>query len=729
MKNSPLNPEAPKKRNLLLVIFMASLSTPVGMAQTNAVEGPDRVRLSLTASQTEVWPGETFSLDLRLAIRLPPATPARIEPLTPKRPPHLRIPFLEPDLPPGVTGPDVHALLRPLLTPDTSLPALNINDFSVHFDPDTRTFRLLRQDGPATTRARFLTNRRWVLKNGERWVEYTLRSRWQADMEGGYQFGPVVFSGPVAAAVDSDGRFTTWRDIAVTGATATVRVTTPPRNGIPATSFGAAGSSMDAGITIEPQTCRTEDPLQLTLRIGGKLRHDLLQPPRLQDFENVNERFRIHDRTVLTTRGDDSTEFSYVIRPRSSSVHEFPPLDLPWYDRVRGEFTTTTTQPVPLHVLPATRLSPSLLTDRADIPAALRHDRDGWTRWSWRDERQSWRLAAVGPALYLILRILAVLPGKWRSLRRRSRRRTAAFHLRRRLRRLRSQPAVPAMTMARAVRAAVNRFFADILDFNIYSKTPSELWETMADRCPRAMPSAPAREILERCHHQCYTEQPPFPLDPQNDLPRLGCELSRIPRSSLPGSADPAHYVRCRRRVTFRQIATPLGAAILLAILLRMPHADKPSPYDEQVRRHIWNEANALAVSAVEPADKIAARERYRELLASGARNATLFYQYGTLCLETGDAQSALSALRRAASIEGRSRDVRHNLRLAWQHHAANTGRITVSGRIFHAGHLLISSVSHSSRLRIAALIFVAAWLAICRRHHRPPHGSRLPLS
>ncbi len=702
------------KLNAFALMAMSAVTTLAGAPHAENVNSDNRIRLSVDVSPTELWIGELFQIEICLAIDLPHGTRASLEPLSPDHPPHLIVPFLMQDTPPGIKGPDVHALLKPMLTMDTSLPALKINDYAVTTGTRSWDVRLLESSDASTRPARFSPNRQWRLDNGKRWIEYTLRSQWQAVAEGVYAFGPVSFSGQVAVAMDAGERIRRWRHVSVTSGVAMVTVASPPRDRYPENFFGAIGSAMPADVIIEPQTCRVGDPLKLILRIGGDVSSDRLYPPRLQMYDTVNTLFRVHDDSARTVRADDGTEFHYVIRPVTEGAIEFPALKLPWYDRAGQYFTYTTTQPLPLQVLPAARIESR---HASFIPAAFRDDADGWKRVSWRDERNSLRLAALGPALYLLIIALAALPCQWRSLRRWRRRHTAARSLRRRLRRLTPEIAITHMIIARAVRAAYNRFFADILDFDVYTKTPDELWQTIADRCPRAMPSPEARDIMERCYHQCFTEQPAVPFDPATDIRRLAQALSALPVNLFPKKMTSSRNPAKRRPPMVRRAFAPLIAGMIVVALLLVPRTDTPPRGNCHTRRHIWKEANALASHAQTQADYAAARERYRELLAAGAHHAALYYNYGTSCLKTADIETAIAALRRAATMEGLSRDLRHNLDLAWRQHTAAADRMTVTDRIQRAGFQLLFRTGAAGRLRMAAFAMLAVWLALSIRY------------
>ncbi len=693
-----------------VVVVLGALMLPTSARQEHNTKVDQRIALAAEVSEKRLWPGEHFHVDIILSLRLPRGTRISREPLCPDNPPDLHIPFLLPDPPAGLKGPDIDALLRPLLTTDTRLPALKINRYTVTQDGTPPRIRFVDPSDQASRPARFLPNRQLRQDNDQRWIEYRLRSRWQARKEGVYTFGPVSFSGQVAVGFDDYQRINQWRQLSFTSEVATVTVATPPRDSYPENFFGAIGSVMTADVTLEPRTCRVGDPLQLILSIGGDVSFDRLQPPRLQDDDTIKNVFRVHDATAQTVRTIDRIEFHYVIRPLTDGAIAFPALHLPWFERAGQFFTNTITRAVPLKVLPAPHVG---LHDTSIAPAGFRDPADGWQQISWRDQRNSLRLATLGPAIYLLVMALTALTVMARSWRRQYRRYTAHRELRRRLRRLNPDIPIDLRMLARAIHAACNRFFADILDFDIYPKTPTELWHAIAENCPQAMPPPEARAILEHCYQQCFTEKALAHFDPATDIRRLMQTMSAIPVNRLPKPVANAQYLERRRLPRGPRAAAPIVAGAILVGLLVAPHTGRPPRTDDHTRKHIWQEANTLAAHAQTHADHVAVRDRYHELLEAGAHHAALYYNYGTFCLKTGEWETAVNALRQAATMESLDRDLQHNLELAWRQYRAVTGRISTTDRMLRAVFMLFSRTSTAGRMRMAALIMLAVWLTL----------------
>ncbi len=691
----------------------------------------DHVRVALDASRTLMWIGDTVEIGLRVAIRLPPNTPAGVEPLSPDYPPRLDIPYLQADSLPGLQGPDIAALLQPWLSTDPRQAALTINDFTLNGGTDP--FAHLFQRATTTPRrARFRPDRQWIEPDQHRWVEYLVRTTWRAEAEGLYTFGPVLFKGPVAVAANASGQFSEWRDIFTVGAAVTIRVVPPPSDDRPDNFFGAVGTRMSADLEIDPPSCRLGDPVHLRLRISGDIRLDRLRPPPLGRYPALTSIFRIHDETARSIPTDQGIEFIYTLRPMIAGTLEIPPLELPWFDRSAAHYTVAATRPIPFQVLPARRLQVLEILRANDdpdaaarpaatlppVPAAFSVDPDGWQTVTWHNERRWFWLAALGPAHYLLIMAVAALPAKRRALLRYIRRRCALRALQRRLGRLADSPALPAAAAARAIRNSVQRFFEDAFDLRSDCSTPDELWRSIAAACPHALPSSACREILERCHHLGFTGALSIPFDPGREIAGLLRELTKLaPPRTKPDSLP-------KRRIG-RAAAVPATACLALTAFILMPLGHRTTQSDASIRRHLWQEANAMAGNAVERDDFQIARDRYQALLTMGAHNAPLYYNYGTLCLEMEDFDAAIAALRRAERMAGSTREIRHNQRLAMQQRAAEATVATGAWWRF-AMELRPPRLPASARLRLGVIIFLAVWTVLSVRYLRGRRRSAL---
>lgn len=82
-------------------------------------------------------------------------------------------------------------------------------------------------------------------------------------------------------------------------------------------------------------------------------------------------------------------------------------------------------------------------------------------------------------------------------------------------------------------------------------------------------------------------------------------------------------------------------------------------------RTFLWNEANALMVSADSLEDYRQAARAYQQLALTGGGNGVLFYNLGTALLRAERYPEAFDALARAERYLGRQPDIRQNMKIS----------------------------------------------------------------
>ncbi len=125
-------------------------------------------------------------------------------------------------------------------------------------------------------------------------------------------------------------------------------------------------------------------------------------------------------------------------------------------------------------------------------------------------------------------------------------------------------------------------------------------------------------------------------------------------------------------------------------------------------RAFMWNEANAIAASAREPEDYLAAARAYQELLDRGVRNGPVLYNMGTALLNAGDNANAAAVLLRAERYMGRNPELAHNLSIAFARAEKEKGSGSPWYRTALFWHFRLSA---PSRTAVAALAFFMFWL------------------
>ncbi len=119
-----------------------------------------------------------------------------------------------------------------------------------------------------------------------------------------------------------------------------------------------------------------------------------------------------------------------------------------------------------------------------------------------------------------------------------------------------------------------------------------------------------------------------------------------------------------------------------------------------------WNEANALAVSAKDPADYLMAAQAYQALLDRGVRNGPVLYNLGTALLNAGDNANAVDTLLRAERYMGGSPDLARNLSIALARKSKGQEHHNSWQRIAFFWHFKCSAPARTATAASASLLF-----------------------
>ena len=124
-------------------------------------------------------------------------------------------------------------------------------------------------------------------------------------------------------------------------------------------------------------------------------------------------------------------------------------------------------------------------------------------------------------------------------------------------------------------------------------------------------------------------------------------------------------------------------------------------------------------LTASKPAEFEQAAQALERLIRGGARNGTLFYDYGTMLLMANHPEEAYRAFLRAERYSGSNPQIRHNMLMALSKKGAD---ITVARLPWYRIPLFWHyRLSGRTRLTVAAAAFLALCIAILlRRLHRP---------
>jgi hypothetical protein len=168
----------------------------------------------------------------------------------------------------------------------------------------------------------------------------------------------IVVNYPLKVSRDVFGsaRFSQSKPIFATVDETNVEVLDIPTQGRPPGYSGAVGGHSIA-VTATPDSVRVGDPITLNITVEGSSQLEHLQAPRLSEVPGFDEQFQISDDTLPGVVKGRRKTFSLSVRALSDNVHEIPSIPLPYFDTDSGTFKTVYSEPIPLEVAPAKKMS------------------------------------------------------------------------------------------------------------------------------------------------------------------------------------------------------------------------------------------------------------------------------------------------------------------------------------------------------------------------------------
>ncbi len=481
-----------------------------GQEMTLSVVAPQDqniVRMEITVDHDVVYPTQPFKVTLAVAVKGLPAPFSEREPLAVlPSPPALSMPWVDdaslPDgLAPAVT---LNQWLGPLQNRrGVGFGVNNISRNSVFsmfeeraaaFRPDMKKVRLPDKQGVET----------------EYW-EYRFTREFIPGRVGVYNFGPVTLKGTFATAVSESGKLTGEAIFAV-AKSAMVSVKDVPEQGRPDCYIGAIGQfQLSAELT--PKKARVGDPITLTLSLSGKGSLEGVTPPDLAEVPGIAEQFKIYEATDDVRRG--SCRFTYSLRPLVEGLETFPAVPVAFFDVEKGEYVTLQTEPIPIEVAKADRLSSrQILSGAGGNQRELQLQSEGvfaniTDLSAVRNESIRpglWLASLCGLAVvYLVLRMVLARMQRLSGDQSRVRRRSAAAKARRRMR------AATAELKSRDVRhgtvdmqAALLGLVADVADLPEAGLTSKDVERELAELGVEADLTRQVVELLETCDAAQY---------------------------------------------------------------------------------------------------------------------------------------------------------------------------------------------------------------------------------
>jgi hypothetical protein len=331
-----------------------------------APQEQDNAILTVQIDPPAVYPTQSFTVTLKIAVKSLPEPHADRDPVAVlRRPPALAIPWIPDErLPDGV---EPHAPWQRWLGQyqnrrDAGFSVNNIGSGSA---------LALFDDGPAG----FLpeakrTDRQDKSGRTVGYWEYAFARTCTAKRIGEYAFGPVTLKGGFVTRVKTDGRLEGEEIYAVARPTKLV-VKDVPTEGRPDSYTGAIGE-FEFTSQLSPTTVKVGDPMTLTLSLRGRGTLDAVKTPDLAQIPEVAQQFKIYEATEQTREGERT--FTYGLRPLAAGdQNKFPSVPLTYFDVRKEAFVTLHTEEIPVRVTPAEQLASQQIA-LAGAPPASRQE-------------------------------------------------------------------------------------------------------------------------------------------------------------------------------------------------------------------------------------------------------------------------------------------------------------------------------------------------------------------
>lgn len=682
-----------------------TLATPGPPVTVTGVEEQDLVTITVVPSREAVLVGEDFSVSLRIDIRALSGRFANTDPVLPREPPSLNVPFLDGNEIQGLSARDTVDLLRDMLLRPQSAAGFTINNYTIRSSVWDSFFDL---GGPNAKRlAKFRLRKSRLTVDGKPRVRYELTVNYTPKKEGNYTFGPVEFKGKPVESVTRSGHAST-RSVLAIGPACTVRVVPPPDKDRPESYAGAIGTNLTVTASVDAQTCRVGDPLVLTLSIAGDVSLDNIQAPSLGLIPDLTKHFRIYEDAVQSQVRDGTKTYAYTIRPVTAGTLEIPPIEMAFFDTGTREYRVARTQPIPIRankaqdagdiqiVGPATNRPPTRVSmdiDSLRVVAPVSFSSVGVVTEHIGLTRAHLAAIAAGPLVWVLF-----LAGAYCRVRLRKRaaarpRETALRDASRSLKSaIRQKDNAEALHLVcDALREYVGRRFG----VSASGVTPADAAALLASNHVDADLGGRFNEIFERSFNATYSHRTDAARDAAAEAREALAVLKQI-ESGL------------------RKPPAPHSLVVLLIAGGLFLSSPPPARADDMAEREfMWEQANAATASAQTPGDFAAAARLYRQLAESGVKNATVFHNLGTALLKAEKYDEAVSALLRAERYSGTTWDIERNLLIA----TAGGGDIQAVSLPWHRLILFWHyGLPCRTRLLVAICSFAALWLCLVLR-------------
>ncbi len=656
-----------------------------------AIEKQNHVLLFIEPSKKNVIVDEPFSVNLRILIKALPNPYSKAPPITFENPPRIQIPYIKKNNYEGLQEPDIEKILQAIVINERHTPGFAINDFT--FDSFFNN-----------SLARFNFKSKQISKNGAVYFEYIFPLDYIPTTEGNYSFGPVSFKGKVYVGATSQGKGIT-KSIYAIAELQSVYVVPPPQEGRPASYIGAIGTKLSAKAQLDSQTCKVGDPLTLSLVISGDIQLDNINPPALNQQDNLKNNFRIYDDSVRSETEKGQRTYKYTVRPTQAGTLEFPPIEISYYDPDSKNYKTIFTNPIPIRANPATEFKESTVIDTSDqsvtIIAAKKDPNLSVTApISMKPisldttiflPKLHIPLLLLGPFLFIVAAILQTSKKIMPAAARQQRQRTAASSTIQR---------IQSATSHQEIVASLREYLSMRLEVKSAALTPSEISSTLS-------------------MHNISTNSSQYFADVIEYNFNAGFQTGSQSKSEIKNAADDAYKLiktveKELRRVPHKSRSISHTSATIIAFIALINLANTASGIPARNMEFESQLAITQLLTANTPAQFDSAANSFKRVIDNGIHNAPLFYNYGTALLMADQPQAALNAFIRSERYSGTTWELKRNMLLAISKIDEEITTPTLQWyRIPLFWHYGLAA---RTRLTIASMAFMFIWLSFLMR-------------
>lgn len=104
-----------------------------------------------------------------------------------------------------------------------------------------------------------------------------------------------------------------------------------PKGGVPMADLIAV-ERFKVDLQADPVKLKVDEPLELSLTISELEHPEIISPPNLKRFEELDQRFEITELDRIGVLDKDSVRFKYTLWPKNASLKKIPRLGFSWFD-------------------------------------------------------------------------------------------------------------------------------------------------------------------------------------------------------------------------------------------------------------------------------------------------------------------------------------------------------------------------------------------------------------